>query len=233
MSIGDCGLFCIQLSWYQIKSPGVSHFEVTYVREDGDGATVAVDGSKTALNFTELVPGKAYHFSVVAVSIAGDIVGRSQQSNHIKFSGLKLRHSAQHYYYETCTSMMIINFFLCKGFDTRMKSMPLSGTLLADDLGTENFTASNCSILSNNKPISILWSSENFRNVSSNQTIDNKTAPELFYVEEVIKSTSENFFTLSRLTILNLTSDFDGVIVFCGTSEDLKMANFSLRVYCK
>ena len=114
-----------------------------------------------------------------------------------------------------------------------MRSMPLSATLLADDLGTKSFTALNCSILSNNKPVSILWSLGNFRDVSSNQSIDNETAPELFYIEEVIKNTSKNFFTLSRLIILNLTSDFDGVTVFCGTNEDAKMANFSLRVYCK
>ena len=91
MSIADCGLTCIQLSWYQTESPGLSRFEVTYIGEDGVGVTEAVDSSKTTFNFTELVPGREYHFSVVAVSIAGDVVGRSLQSNHIKFQGLKLQ----------------------------------------------------------------------------------------------------------------------------------------------
>lgn len=70
--------------------PGVSRFEITYVNEDGEGAMAAVDGSKTTHNFTELIPGKAYHFSVVAVSVADDVVARSPQSGPIIFSGLKL-----------------------------------------------------------------------------------------------------------------------------------------------
>ena len=89
MSIADCGLTCIQLSWYQNKSPGLSRFEVTYIGEDGSGATEAVDSRKTTFNFTELVPGRAYHLSVVAVSVTGEVVGRSPQSNRIKFEGLK------------------------------------------------------------------------------------------------------------------------------------------------
>ena len=112
-----------------------------------------------------------------------------------------------------------------------MKSMPSSGTLLAENLGTKNFAALNCSILSYNEPVSVLWS---LRNISSDQIVDNNTAPKLFYIEEeVINITSKNFFTQSRFIILNLTSDLDGVVVFCGTHEDPKMSNFSLRVYCK
>jgi hypothetical protein len=70
-----------------MKSPGVSHFEVTYIKENGTGATEAI--GKNTFNFTKLIPGKAYHFSVVAVSIAGGVIGRSPLSNRIKFPGLK------------------------------------------------------------------------------------------------------------------------------------------------
>jgi hypothetical protein len=125
-------------------------------------------------------------------------------------------------------------FLICKGFDIRLKSIPSSGMFLADNLGTENFTTLNCSILAYNEPVYIRWSMENFRSISSNLTVDNDTAPESFYIEEsMINITSTNFFTQSHLTILNLTSDLDGVVVFCGTHEDPKVANFSLRVYCK
>lgn len=133
---------------------------------------------------------------------------------------------------ETCMCIMIIRyFFICKGFDIRMKSIPSSGTLLADNMGTKNFAALNCSILSYNKPVFVQWS---LRSISSDQRIDNSKAPELFYIkEEVINITSKSFFTQSHFIILNLTSDLDGVVVFCGTHEDPKMANFSLRVYRK
>lgn len=127
---------------------------------------------------------------------------------------------------------MIMAFYLAhKGFDTCMKSMPSSGTLLADNLGTKNFAIVNCSILSYNKPVSVLWS---LRNISADHRVDNNTAPELFYiVEEVTNITRRNLFTQSHFIIPYLTSDLDGVVVFCGTREDPKVANFSLRVYCK
>lgn len=226
LSITDCGLACIQLSWYQNKSPGLSRFEITYTGEDGLGATEAIDSRKTTFNFTELVPGRAYYFSVVAVSVAGEVVGRSPQSNHIKFEGLKFHEC------NMCTCSNDHGFFLAyKGFDTCMKSMPSSGTLLADNLGTMNFAIINCSILSYSKSVSVLWS---LRNISTDHRVDNNTAPELFYIEEEVTNiTRRNFFTQSHFIILNLTSDLDGVVVFCGTHEEPKVANFSLRVYCK
>ena len=133
--------------------------------------------------------------------------------------------------YVVCVTYIINLFLTCEGFDTHMKPVPSSGTLLADSLGAENFTILNCSILASSTPVTVLWRVENFRNSSTDLVVKSDTAPELFYIEEKVTK-SKHFFTQSHLTILNLTSDLDGVVVFCGTNEDPKLANFSIRVYC-
>lgn len=98
LSIADCGLTCIQLHWHQpddLGTPTLSHFEVIYIREDGIGSSESVGSSINTFNFTEVVLGKVYQFSVVAVSVAGGVVGRSPQSDPIQFSGgsLDTQHS--------------------------------------------------------------------------------------------------------------------------------------------
>ena len=35
----------------------------------------------------------------------------------------------------------------------------------------------------------------------------------------------------NKLTVQNLTSDLDGVIVYCGTEEEPELANITLRIY--
>ncbi len=37
----------------------------------------------------------------------------------------------------------------------------------------------------------------------------------------------------NNLTILSLTADFDRAVLFCGTSQDLFVGNFTLRIYRK
>ena len=79
---------CIELIWEhpdKSGSPSLSYYEVSHVSDNGTGAT-----DKTRENrfeFTDLSHGTGYRFSVVAVSIAGDVVGRSPQSNILAFPG--------------------------------------------------------------------------------------------------------------------------------------------------
>lgn len=111
--------------------------------------------------------------------------------------------------------------------------MPLSGSLLVDYCGAKNFTTLNCSILTSSRPVHIVWSVQHLRNNSAILMVEDNTEPELFYIVESVKTASQNFFSQSYFTILNLTSELDGVIVYCGTKEEPKIANFSLRIYCK
>lgn len=43
----------------------------------------------------------------------------------------------------------------------------------------------------------------------------------------------ENVTYNNQLTVLNLTSELDEVIVFCGTGQQQALANFTLRIYRK
>ena len=67
----------------------ISRFEVKYTMEDreGGGAVEPVESGKNTLDFTDLLPGKAYLFTVTAVSLVGDVVARSPSSDPIHFPG--------------------------------------------------------------------------------------------------------------------------------------------------
>lgn len=88
MKIADCGPICIHLQWQtplKLGQPTLSYYEVTYINKEGRGSTT--ESHDNAISFSELVPGKAYHFTVVAISKVGNVVGRSLQSDPVKFSG--------------------------------------------------------------------------------------------------------------------------------------------------
>ena len=95
MKIADCGPICIRLHWQKplkLGQPILSHYEVTYIDEEGRGSTART--SDTTLTFDELVPGMVYQFTVVAISKIGNVVARSLQSDPLKFPG-----KFQHYSY--------------------------------------------------------------------------------------------------------------------------------------
>ena len=60
----------------------------------------------------------------------------------------------------------------------------------------------------------------------------NNAAPELFsFSGDPIPGL--NFTYENSLTVTNLTSDLDGVIIYCGTGVQPRQANFTLRIYRK
>ena len=67
-----------------------SRYEVKYTVEDeeGGGSVESVDSSTNAFTFTDLIPGRAYQFSVTAVTVAGDVVARSKPSDPVRFPGI-------------------------------------------------------------------------------------------------------------------------------------------------
>lgn len=73
-----------------MNASSLSCFEIMYIQENGTGAVQSVHRSQLAFNFSELLLGKAYEFSVVAVSEAGHIVARSPPSTFVRFSGMYL-----------------------------------------------------------------------------------------------------------------------------------------------
>ena len=60
----------------------------------------------------------------------------------------------------------------------------------------------------------------------------NNVAPELFsFSGDPIPGF--NLTYQNSLTITNMTSDLDGVIIYCGTGKQSQQANFTLRIYGK
>lgn len=84
-----CGLNCIELSWNEPKevgSPPLSRYEITYINDNGTGATVKTN--KTSFKFINISLRIGYRFCVVAVSIAGNIVGKSSCSDRLQIPGI-------------------------------------------------------------------------------------------------------------------------------------------------
>lgn len=97
----DSGSKCVQLRWSTpIESgyPTFLYYEVTSVSSNGNGTIHQT--AENVLNYTSLEQSASYQFSVVAVSINGNIVGRSPQSDPVRFSGPlvnKIVHIVVHY----------------------------------------------------------------------------------------------------------------------------------------
>lgn len=79
----------IKLQWSAPNEKGrpiYSYYEVLLVSNRGDGAINQT--SENFINYTSLDLDRSYEFTVVAVSKAGDVVGRSLPSDSILFTGL-------------------------------------------------------------------------------------------------------------------------------------------------
>ena len=117
-------------------------------------------------------------------------------------------------------------YYCLTGFDDSIivNTEPPSGSQLVGLDGTSNFITLNCSVYHGNDK-EIVWSVQNFRSWATVKRVNYDVAPGLFYVS---KETNQSHFTIQ-----NLTSEFDGVTVFCGTEEEHKLANFTFKLYRK
>ena len=107
---------------------------------------------------------------------------------------------------------------------------PASGSLIADFEGTVNVTTITCNI-TDGVQIGTLWSIQNFRNNPNLQFIsDQLMGP--FYIGGDPRPIGTSTFT-NRLTVLTLSSELDGVMVYCGSGQNRQQANFYFRVYRK
>ena len=110
---------------------------------------------------------------------------------------------------------------------------PDSGTTIANVEGTLNAATLTCNITNQGIQVSTTWSVGNFRGVTGTQVILHDFATELFSIDGDPDPNNPGLTFLNQLTVLNLTSELDGVTVFCGIGNNLQQALFHLRVYCK
>ena len=98
---------------------------------------------------------------------------------------------------------------------------PPSGSLVANFEGMlENAVTITCNITHLGTQIGTLWSIENFRNVPGLQALSDEsvqTIPEVMIDGDLRPSGLSTF--RNRLTISVLSSQLDGIIIYCGTGE--------------
>lgn len=111
---------------------------------------------------------------------------------------------------------------------------PPSGSLIADFQDTANASTLTCNITDEQgQQLGTDWTLQNFRGYSSQlQSITAAGVRELF----AVSGDPTNYPGITyrnRLLILNLTSELDDVMVYCGARSHLRDANFTLRIYRK
>ena len=107
---------------------------------------------------------------------------------------------------------------------------PPSGSVIANFEGTINATMLSCNISNEGTQIGTQWAIENFRGNPALQTVSD-AAPDLFEFGGDLRPGSTTDTFLNRLTIVNITSDLDNAILYCGTGVERRQANFTMRIY--
>lgn len=97
-----------------------------------------------------------------------------------------------------------------------------------------NVTTFTCNIFSPNhdEQQETIWRLKNSQGNPNLQPISNSTISSMFLIH-VNRDIHDDNFMDYKLTVQNLTSDLDGVIVYCGTEQEPEFANFTLRIYRK
>ena len=91
LSIMDMGSKCVKLCWNAPTDEGhprFSYYEVRSISSDGKGNVYQIPSSENVFNYTIPEVGASYEFTVAAVSVAGNIIGRSTQSDPVQLSGI-------------------------------------------------------------------------------------------------------------------------------------------------
>ena len=111
---------------------------------------------------------------------------------------------------------------------------PPNGTLIVDFEGTlESPVTITCNITNVGIQITTIWHIENFRGNTGLQALSDQAVqsfPELTIDGDLRPSGSS---LRNRLTISVLSSQLDGVTLYCGTGIDPRQANYPIRVYRK
>lgn len=109
-----------------------------------------------------------------------------------------------------------------------IETEPASGSVITDLEGSVNGTSITCNIFSAEK-WPIVWHLQNVQGNPDIQPLSDSANMFVVHNDSDLHSGSHSF----KLTILNSTSTLDGVVVFCGTAERPRLANFTIRIIRK
>lgn len=102
----------------------------------------------------------------------------------------------------------------------RVETFPVSGTLIAGFEEEQIASTLICNAFSDNQQMATKWSTGNIRNEEIQEVSMNSASLSL---------TNEHYN--NKLVIRCLRSDLDNIVVYCGTNETPKLANFTIRLY--
>lgn len=104
----------------------------------------------------------------------------------------------------------------------QVETHPDCGALIAGHHEATNMPALLCNVFRDNQQTTTVWSTGT---ATSSRIIPLSQSSGSLWV-------SNNFYT-NKLSIHALTSDLDNMVIYCGTEEKPKLANFTLRIYSK
>ena len=114
---------------------------------------------------------------------------------------------------------------------------PSSGSVIANFEGSENITTISCNVTAviaqGGIQATTRWNIENFRGVSGLQQIHDGFDRELFMISGDQPDPNDTYTFENRLSVLRLTSEMEGITMYCGTGRMPKLANFTFRIYRK
>ena len=100
--------------------------------------------------------------------------------------------------------------------------------MIADFEGTVNASTLTCNVTNDGIQLTTFWSVGNFRGVAGTRPID--VTGDLFILSgDSIPNFSVTY--QNKVTVSNLTSELDGVQLFCGTGTIPEQANVIFRIY--
>ena len=108
---------------------------------------------------------------------------------------------------------------------------PPSGSIVAGFEGTLNASTLMCDVVFGGLQLTTTWSIENFGQSTGLQAITADLDLFLLTGDPLPLNSSSTLTFHNRLVIRNLTSELDGVTVYCGTGQDPQQASFLLRIY--
>ena len=107
---------------------------------------------------------------------------------------------------------------------------PASGSVIGNILGTQNIMLF-CEVRESGL-IQTLWLLRTKDDIQNNHQPDSVGDDNRFiFTGDVILSNGFNIHLNTNLTIVEMTAELDGAVIFCGGGDDNFLGNFSLRTY--
>ena len=164
-----------------------------------------------------------------------DQIGRSNRHEKpANFINLDFSTRFIRYYLLFYSDWQVYNVLpFCTGCCLVENVSPPSGSIIADFGGLLNNTIFMCDVIVNNgsQQITTQWFIENLGGNTGLRALPQDA--NLFLLTGDQRPSDPSLTFNNHLVLLNLTSNLDDATIYCGTGQNPRQANFSLRIYRK